>query len=283
MGGATIGALCRTRGHTASHCHRELLQQAAITHWGAGRASTAATPTSGGKRFAPLCASSSTSFGSAGRWQLRMLACSGRGAHAHRSRGVGAGSRASLSSDSPALFPQTGAEPHKRHPIEEGLRKLRGSAAPPLSDIVWSAFGAFAAMASFAFFDHLLAARGLTSFMASFGAVSVLLFAAPHSPVSQKWNVFMGHIGCAFIGVLTLAALGPGWVARAVALAAAVAYMQFTNSIHPPAAGLPLLFIDAPKFQHLRWWYVLFPGVFGCAYLFLLAQIVQLLKENVKF
>eukprot|EP00897_Mesotaenium_endlicherianum_P003062 jgi/Mesen1/2784/ME000170S01891 len=168
-------------------------------------------------------------------------------------------------------------------PLAEGLEKLRGTSAPPLSDMFWTAMGTFLAMAGFAWFDHLLAPRGLSMTIGSFGAVCVLLFAAPKSPVSQKWNVVMGHIGCALCSIVALSIFGPGWLARGVALTASVVYMQFTNCIHPPAAGLPLIFIDGPKFQHLKWWYVLFPGLLGCAYLFLLQEVVLYMKDTFKF
>lgn len=50
----------------------------------------------------------------------------------------------------------------------------------------------------------------------------------------QKYNMFMAQIGCAAIGVLALALLGPGWVARSASLAASVAFMIYTRSTHPP-------------------------------------------------
>lgn len=46
--------------------------------------------------------------------------------------------------------------------------------------------------------------------------------------------MFVSHLGCAALGVAALAAFGPGWVARAFALAAAIAFMQYTGSLHPP-------------------------------------------------
>ncbi|OAE33059.1 hypothetical protein AXG93_1913s1610 [Marchantia polymorpha subsp. ruderalis] len=138
-------------------------------------------------------------------------------------------------------------------------------------------------MAAMGYVDSVLAPKGLSFTLGSFAAVCTLLFALPKAPVSQKYNVVVSHLGCAAVGVVALAMFGPGWVARAVALSACIAFMQFTDSLHPPAAGLPLIMIDAPKFHQLRWWYVLFPGVVGCLFLFLLQEAVQWLKENCKF
>jgi len=52
--------------------------------------------------------------------------------------------------------------------------------------------------------------------------------------IVQKYNVFMAQIGCAAIGVLALTIFGPGWLARSASIAASVAYMIITNSVHPP-------------------------------------------------
>uniref|UniRef100_A0A453H3E9 HPP transmembrane region domain-containing protein n=1 Tax=Aegilops tauschii subsp. strangulata TaxID=200361 RepID=A0A453H3E9_AEGTS len=88
----------------------------------------------------------------------------------------------------------------------------------------------------------------------------------------QKYNMFVAQIGCAAIGVLALSLFGPGWLARGAALSASIAFMTITGSSHPPAASLPLLFIDGPKFHHLQLWYALFPGAAGCAILCLIVS-----------
>ncbi|KAG9129495.1 hypothetical protein Leryth_013071 [Lithospermum erythrorhizon] len=82
--------------------------------------------------------------------------------------------------------------------------------------------------------------------------------------MSQKYNMFTAQIGCAAIGVIAFTILGPGWLARSTALAAAMAFMIYTRSVHPPAASLPLLFIDGAKLHGLNYWYALFPGAAGC-------------------
>ncbi|CAI5496183.1 unnamed protein product, partial [Closterium sp. Naga37s-1] len=139
----------------------------------------------------------------------------------------------------------------------------------PISDLVWPAVGAFVSFAGFALADHLLQSHGLTVSLGSFGAVCCLLFAAPQAAVSQRKTILIAHVGTALIGVALFCLLGPSWLAKATAVAASIAFMQFTNSVHPPAAGLPLIFLDAPKFHRLKWWYPLFPGLVGCLWLFL--------------
>lgn len=46
--------------------------------------------------------------------------------------------------------------------------------------------------------------------------------------------MFMAQIGCAAIGVLAFTIFGPGWLARSSALAAAIAFMTYTQAVHPP-------------------------------------------------
>lgn len=167
--------------------------------------------------------------------------------------------------------------------IWDDWKPVKAPSTPSLSDILWPSAGAFAAMAILGKMDQLLAPKGLSIAFAPFGAVSTILFATPTAPTARKYNVFMAQIGCAAIGVLALTIFGPGWLARSASIAASVAYMIITNSVHPPAASMPLLFIDGPKFHHLNFWYALFPGAAACTLLTLVQEVVVYLKKNFKF
>lgn len=161
--------------------------------------------------------------------------------------------------------------------------KLLPDSVPCLSDIIWPSAGAFAAMALLGRLDQMVAHRGLSFTIAPLGAVCAVLFTAPNSPAARKYNMFMAQIGCAAFGVLALLMFGPGWVARGAALAASIAFMTVTGASHPPAASLPLLFIDGAKFHNLNLWYALFPGATGCLLLCLIQEVVTYLKKNCKF
>ncbi|KAK4362439.1 hypothetical protein RND71_017680 [Anisodus tanguticus] len=167
--------------------------------------------------------------------------------------------------------------------VWDGWMPEKTSKAPPLSDIFWPSAGAFAAMAMLGKIDQILAPKGISMTIAPLGAVCAVLFATPSSPGARKYNMFMAQIGCAAIGVLAFTVLGPGWLTRSAALSAAMAFMIYTRSVHPPAASLPLLFIDGAKLHQLNYWYALFPGAAGCILLCLIQEIVCYLKENVKF
>lgn len=170
-------------------------------------------------------------------------------------------------------------------PFQDYLHSLSGSNRPPLSDIVWTAAGAFAAMAGLAWADSFLSPRGLSPVLGSWAAVSCILLAAPSSPSASRRRVITAHAGCSLVGVAALKFLGSsgGWPVKAVALAAAVAFMHFADALHPPAAGLPLMYLDIPRLHSLGGWYVLFPGVLGCLALFLLQDVVLFLKKTFKF
>ncbi|MCL7031132.1 hypothetical protein MKW94_003679 [Papaver nudicaule] len=154
---------------------------------------------------------------------------------------------------------------------------------PPLSDIIWPAAGAFAAMAMLGKIDQMLSPKGISMTIAPLGAVCAVLFCAPSSPAAKKYNMFMAQIGCAAFGVLAFTVFGPGWLARSVSLSASIAFMIYTGTVHPPAASLPILFIDAAKLHQLNYWYVLFPGAAACILLSLLQEVVCYMKDNFKF
>ncbi|KAF8037233.1 hypothetical protein BT93_B0214 [Corymbia citriodora subsp. variegata] len=168
-------------------------------------------------------------------------------------------------------------------PSWDSWKPDEASSAPSLSDITWPAAGAFAAMAIFGKMDQILASKGISMTIAPLGAVCAVLFTAPSSPAARKYNMFVAQIGCAAFGVLAFSMFGPGWLARSMAVAASIAFMIYTRATHPPAASLPILFIDAAKLHHLNFWYALFPGATGCIVLCLIQEMVCFLKENVKF
>jgi CBS-domain-containing membrane protein len=164
------------------------------------------------------------------------------------------------------------------------LKKLMGANAPPASDIVWAALGAFASMAALSYLDKHLVHRGFIPLtVGPMASVAVILTALPEAPVASRWAIFISHIGAAAAGVAALALCGPGWFARAVAVAASVAFMQFTGSLHPPAGGLALLFVDSAKHQSLGWSYVIFPGLAAAAVVVLVTEAVSLLRKSIRF
>lgn len=168
-------------------------------------------------------------------------------------------------------------------PLWDAWKPDKASTVPSLSDVLWPSAGAFAAMAVLGKMDQILAPRGISMTIAPLGAVCAVLFTTPSSPAARKYNMFMAQIGCAAIGVVSLSIFGAGWLARSIGLAASIAFMIYTRSTHPPAASLPILFVDGAKLHHLNFWYALFPGATGCILLCLIQEMVCYLKDNFRF
>ncbi|KAF9604267.1 hypothetical protein IFM89_004973 [Coptis chinensis] len=162
---------------------------------------------------------------------------------------------------------------------DESWKPDEKTPAPSLSDIFWPSAGAFVAMASLGKMDQMLAPKGISMSIAPLGAVCAVLFATPSSPAARKYNTFVAQIGCAAIGVLAFSLLGPGWLARSSALAVSIAFMLYTRSTHPPAASLPILFIDGAKLHHLNFWYAFFPGATGCILVCLINAMLATVRQ----
>ena len=74
----------------------------------------------------------------------------------------------------------------------------------------------------------------------SMGATAVLLFAAPHAPFSQPWNMIVGHALSALIGVACWQWIPSLMIAASASVAISIAAMYITRSIHPPGGATAL-------------------------------------------
>ncbi|MBK8457803.1 MAG: HPP family protein [Phyllobacteriaceae bacterium] len=133
-------------------------------------------------------------------------------------------------------------------------------------------------------FVSILAAFGLTAFveaelaisallLASMGATAVLLFAAPHGPLSQPWNVLGGHVLSATVAVAVHALLPHSVFGGALAVGLSIAAMHYAGCLHPPGAATALMpFVGGPAVAAYGWWFPLFPAGFGAALMVLFAM-----------
>lgn len=94
-------------------------------------------------------------------------------------------------------------------------------------------------------------AVGLPLLMAPLGASAVLVFAVPASPLAQPWSVVGGNTISALIGVTIAQAVPETAFAAAFAVAAAIAVMSLTRSLHPPggAVALSTVLAGSPHFS----------------------------------
>jgi len=61
--------------------------------------------------------------------------------------------------------------------------------------------------------------------------------------IVQKYSMLMAQIGCAAIGVLAFTIFGPGLLAKSASVAACIAYMIYTDSVHPPGIFASMLLL----------------------------------------
>ncbi|WP_234464071.1 HPP family protein [Paracoccus caeni] len=105
--------------------------------------------------------------------------------------------------------------------------------------------------------------------IAPFGASCVLLFALPASPLARPRNVVGGHFLTALMGLLALTFIGDGVLAMGIGVGLGIAAMQFTETLHPPAGGNPLVVIMTGA----GWSFLALPIIAGALILLLVAFI----------
>lgn len=167
------------------------------------------------------------------------------------------------------------------------LGKMRGAparrGAVDWRDAVWSWLGAFSGMSAVTFLgDHWLAQQLLI--VGSFGATSVLLYAAPESPFAQPRNVLLGSVLSALVGVACFQWLGATALSVALAVSLAVLVMQLTHTVHPPGAAAALIaVIGGPEVHALGWWFPLMPVGLGCTVMLIVAILVNNLARHRRY
>jgi len=155
--------------------------------------------------------------------------------------------------------------------------KMRGdSQCPPRQDlrlILISWIGGFLATATVAYLTNV---SHTPLILGSFGASCVLLFGFPESPFSQPRNVIAGHFISSFIGLIFLTLFGAIWWSMALAVGTAIAVMQLTRTVHPPAGSNPVIvMLTVPT-----WEFLLTPTLFGAIILVIVAVFFNNLPKE---
>jgi CBS-domain-containing membrane protein len=89
---------------------------------------------------------------------------------------------------------------------------------------------------------------------ASTAAASVLLYALPHSPMSQPWPLLVGNLLSAVVGCLCSVFIPDPVIAAACAVGLSIFLMHLTHSLHPPGAATAMLMVlNAEQIQHHGW------------------------------
>ena len=111
---------------------------------------------------------------------------------------------------------------------------------------------------------------GAPLLIAPFGASSVLLFAAPESQFAQPRNLVLGHLIATLVGLGVFMLAGSGLWQMAFAVGLAIALMQITRSVHPPAGADPLVIMLGGTAKPL---FLIFPVLIGVLLLLLVAVL----------
>jgi CBS domain-containing membrane protein len=149
----------------------------------------------------------------------------------------------------------------------------------PLSngEKIRSALAAFVAIFIIAYITSLFVSGvGLPMLVASMGASSVLLFAIPHSPLSQPWPILAGNVIAALIGVSCAKFIPNMVVAAAISVSLSLLLMQVFRCLHPPGGAMSLLpLLGDASVHELGYGFVLQPVLMNILILLVIGLIVN--------
>lgn len=108
-----------------------------------------------------------------------------------------------------------------------------------------------------AYFDGAMSS---TLLMASMGSSAVLLFAVPHSPLTQPWAFAGGHFVAAAVGIACARFIPDTAAAAALAVSGGILAMQYLRCLHPPAGATALaVVVGGPQTHELGYGFLLSP------------------------
>ena len=121
-----------------------------------------------------------------------------------------------------------------------------------------------------------LGTQSAAMLVASMGASAVLLFAAPHSPLSQPWNLWGGHLVSALIGVSCALTIPNPLLSAPLAVGLAIGAMHYLRCIHPPGGATALTAVAGGASVHeLGYHFVLTPVLLNVFILLITAVVVN--------
>lgn len=120
--------------------------------------------------------------------------------------------------------------------------------------------------------------------LGSMAASAVLLFAVPHSPLAQPWNLIGGHLLSALAGWITILFIHDPLIAAGVAVGSAIFLMHYFNCLHPPGAATSLtLVLSSAQFQSHGWQWVLLVVTINAGISLLLALLINNMLPGRKY
>ncbi len=130
-----------------------------------------------------------------------------------------------------------------------------------VNEVLISALGGFAGILGILLASELLLGHeAAVAIVPSMGASAVLLFAAPHAPLSQPWNLVAGHLLSAAIGVACWRWIPEPAIAASAGVGLAIGAMYLGRCLHPPGGATALAaVIGSEQLHQLGFSYILQP------------------------
>jgi CBS domain-containing membrane protein len=102
---------------------------------------------------------------------------------------------------------------------------------------------------------HYLPQTGFPMLLvASMAASATLLYATPHSPLAQPWNLVGGHLVSALAGLACSTLIPEPTLAAGAAVGSAIMLMEFLSCLHPPSAATALMMVlGNSQFHEMIW------------------------------
>ena len=114
--------------------------------------------------------------------------------------------------------------------------------------------------------------------VASMGASAVLLFAIPHGALSQPWNLIMGHLVSALIGVTVAKFVSPVLAAASLAVGLSVLLQYYLRCLHPPGGATALTaVIGGEQIHQLGYQFIVTPVALNIIAMLIIAIIFNLM------
>jgi CBS-domain-containing membrane protein len=90
--------------------------------------------------------------------------------------------------------------------------------------------------------------------VASMAASATLLYATPHSPLAQPWNLVGGHLVSALAGLACSALIADPTLAAGAAVGSAILLMELLSCLHPPSAATALMMVlGSSQLHDMNW------------------------------
>lgn len=109
--------------------------------------------------------------------------------------------------------------------------------------------------------QHYIGGVTLPFMLASMGASSVLLFGAPHSPLSQPWAFAGGHLVSAFVGITCAINIPNVYLAAGLSVGLSISAMYYLRCLHPPGGATALLTVIGDQKIHALGYHFMFMPV----------------------